>query len=608
MCGIAGIIAKHPRWPLEATLARMVRSMVHRGPDGEGMFFHANLALGHRRLSILDLSTEGLQPMHSSCGRYTLSYNGEIYNYIELRDELKQRGHRFRTHTDSEVILAAYAQWGEACQQRLNGMWAFAIFDHETQRLFLSRDRFGVKPLYYIANADGFAFASEIRALLPLLPKVSADEAIVTDFILTRQSDHTPHTFFTGVSRLLGGHCMQLSLTDAQPQLSRWYQLSPAAERFAPTDIDAAASSLRGLLRDSVGMRLRSDVKVGTCLSGGIDSSSIAAMAASLQREDGVREPFGAITAISEDPTFDESRYARQIVEKYGLAWHQTRPTHADFLALLPDVVRTQEEPFTSTSLIMQYSVMQTARAQGITVLLDGQGGDETLLGYDKYYAALLRSVLRSQGPAHAIDVWLNAAGKYKAMSHASMLKYLVAGWSATARYQFYRRQHRYLKTLPPLPQHLQQFSRGMADITALQTLEIEATNLPLLLRYEDKNSMAFGVEARLPFLDYRMVEFALALPWQMKIKHGFGKYILRKAMQEMLPHDISWRRRKIGFEAPESQWLTPHEPTMQQKILASPLMQRLSNAEALTAQLPRLPQRVRFRLYSLALWEEAFL
>lgn len=588
-----------------STIKRMTDAVRHRGPDGEGHFIEGQVALGHRRLSILDLSERGTQPMHDQSGRLVLTFNGEIYNYIEIREELRALGYAFRTETDSEVILSAFDKWGEDCVSRFNGMWSFAIYDRPRRRLFMSRDRFGVKPFYYRDDDGVFAFGSEIRQLLPFATRVAANLDTVRTFLVADACELDDATFFDGIRRLPAGHSAIFDLTQNHLTIRRYYEVPRRAD-VAALNVDDAIEGFSALFEDAVRLRLRSDVKVGTCLSGGMDSSSVATVASALYRQN-AEGAFGAITAVSEQESNNEAEFARMVVQSSGLDWHPVKPGYDDFVASLPQVVKTQEEPFGGPSLTMQHFVMKAARDNGITVLLDGQGGDETLLGYEKYYAAYIVSSFRNEGAAATIGALRASARNNAKMGAVNMAKYLVGGLVAPLRYAFYKRRHRHFISHMPSPPHLAAFARNCFDSFSLQKLEIESTNLPILLRYEDKNSMAHGVEARLPFLDYRLLEFSLSLPDRYKIRDGWSKWILRRAMGGRLPDAVVWRKNKFGFEAPEDIWLGRHAEEMKRVVLASPLIRELTAVNALGEAMQRLDKRSRWRLYSLALWEREF-
>lgn len=602
MCGIFGIIGK-TRNPDVALVERLTDAVSHRGPDGRGALVRGAVGLGHRRLSIIDLSDEALQPMKHHSEPLWLVFNGEIYNYIELRDELRALGHVFHTASDTEVILASYLQWGEVCLNRFNGMWSFALLDERKQELFCARDRFGVKPFYWTENSQHFAFGSEIRQLLPLLPAAHTQHAMLRDFLICGISDHTQDTFFRGITKLMPGHWLKYSLQSHTHQVRRYYTLQPTVS--APSDANDSAQQLKELLRSAVKLRLRSDVRVGTCLSGGLDSSSVATLAAQLHSA-ASSEPFHAITAVSEQQSNNEAEFAQEIVRRNGLKWLTTQPGYDDFCATLQDVITAQEEPYGGPSITMQYFVMKAARANGVTVLLDGQGGDETLLGYERYYAAWLRNRLR-QGVGSLLSGVSSASRNNINVSPAILAKYYLGGNFAALREMFYRNRLSFLTGNMTLPEALRRFAAANKDATALQTLEITQTNLPMLLRFEDKNSMRHGIEARLPFLDYRLVEFALALPLDVKMHDGWTKWPLRQAMSTDMPDTITWRKNKFGFEAPDALWLERHRMAMWQAVESSALLCEHVSVRALAPKFATLDRKVAWRLYCVALWERAF-
>ncbi|OSJ14103.1 asparagine synthase (glutamine-hydrolyzing) [Bradyrhizobium canariense] len=605
MCGIAGYIDRRGAPADVAIITRMTDAVAHRGPNGADHLVERNFALGHRRLSVLDLSRLGAQPMTSPDGLATVIFNGEIYNFIEIRALLVAEGHAFRSNSDTEVLLAAYRQWGERCVERFNGMWAFAILDRTTNSIFLSRDRFGIKPLYYTANGSVFAFGSEIRQLLPFLDARVAERDLVENFLLVNSVDALDRTFFRGVLRLPAGHSARYDLLTNEFRVFRHYNLT---RRMGLEDVglDELTARFLELFTDAIRLRLRADVKVGTCLSGGLDSSSVATIASGLYRAAGGGR-FSAITAVSELASSDESAFARRVVDRSGLDWHQVRPTYDDFVDSLPDVVAAQEEPFGSPSLTMQYFVMAEAKRQGITVLLDGQGGDETLLGYEKYYAAHLFSVWQADGPLALLRALQSIRANNDNMTYRSIAKYVAGGLSSKARYDIHKREHAYFRTFPGTPEHVSGFAAASRDAFTLQKLEMTQTNLPILLRYEDKNSMHHSIEARLPFLDYRLVEFCLSLPPKAKINDGWTKWLLRNAMKARMDDQIVWRKNKFGFEAPDAIWVERHTPQIGQAIFSSYLIAELANKDVLRKLLPRMSLRNRWRLYSLALWERHF-
>lgn len=605
MCGIAGFVARKATLDPGRVIREMTERVRHRGPDDGGHYLRGRVALGHRRLAIIDLTSSGHQPMRSRDGRFVITFNGEIYNYLELREELSALGAVFRTATDTEVILAAFEAWGEDCLSRFNGMWAFALYDEREERLFAARDRFGIKPFHYILTDACFAFGSEIRQLLPLLDSVKANPVAVSDFLLTGAHIQSAESFFEGVLNLKSGHCLVYDVRSGDCSVRRYYGLSGRLETMGTRSGPEALGELRRLLEDSVRLRLRSDVRVGTCLSGGLDSSSVAMIAARLQGGGGA--PFGAVTAVSEDPRNSEEAYAGEVVAAGGLDWIRVRPGYGDFRALLPHVVEHQEEPFATPSICMQAFVMKAARENGVVVLLDGQGGDETLLGYDRYYSAYCVALWRRGGVREMVQGMRQAVRHNANLNAFQLMAYVTLGLLPSARYLYYLIRSSYLAPRPAPPDWVGDFARSCLDVRSLQALEVEVTGLPQLLRFEDKNSMAYAIEARLPFLDYRLVEHALSLAPDMKIREGWTKWALRQAMSDLLPPDIAWRRNKIGFAAPDDLWIGRHLTAMARTVAGSPLVDRFCHPGRLTRRYHGLDRGSQWRLYSLALWEERF-
>jgi asparagine synthase (glutamine-hydrolysing) len=539
MCGIAGVVDLHRPADCPAVDA-MLDQLAHRGPDGRGIFADDGVCLGHLRLAILDLSDAGLQPMQD--GELQLLHNGEIYNYLELREELRAHGHRFTTGTDSEVILAAYREWGERCVERFNGMWAFVIWDAAKRTLFASRDRLGIKPFYYRLNGDTFAFASEPWALRQSGVNLRA----VSDYLAQGYLDQDDETFFADVVRLPPAH----SLTFGPNGLRAWryWQLEPGD---APAD---AVAAVRETFLDAVRLQLRSDVPVGTCLSGGIDSSSIAVAVAYHGHEHQK-----TVTAYFDDQGFDERRYARAVVERTGAEAHWVSFDAEQLVDDLPAIVQAQGEPFGSTSICAGWYVMREARRAGLTVMLDGQGGDEIFAGYRASFGYHLSDLLR--------------AGRVTEATRELRAFASVHGprWAAVA-----------LAT-PHTPEPVRLAARGrLRGAAGLVAPELRAAahrangdgslfpdrlrrqlqilltrrGLPELLRYEDRNSMAHSLEARVPLLDHRLVELAFSLPGNELIRRGETKSVLRRALADLLPREVAQRRDKLGFVTPESRFM----------------------------------------------------
>ena len=539
MCGLAGMV-DFDQPPERQVVERWLDDLAHRGPDGRGVFVDDAACLGHLRLAIIDLSDAGLQPMAD--GELQLLHNGEIYNYVELREELATKGHRFRTATDSEVILAAYREWGERCVERFNGMWAFCIWDARRQTLFCSRDRLGVKPFYYRVDGARLSFASEPWPLR----RGETNLRAVHDYLEQGYLDEGDETFFTGVFRLPPAHSLTFGAEGLR--LRRYWSLEPGKP---PAD---AVETVRETVLDAVRLQLRSDVPVGTCLSGGIDSSSIAVAVAHLGHEHQK-----TVTAYFEDAGFDERPFARAVVDQIGAEPHWVTFDAAQLASDLPSIVQAQGEPFGSTSICAGWYVMRAAREAGLTVMLDGQGGDEIFAGYRASFGYRLADMIRS---GRVVD----AAGELRAFAGRH-----GAPWAAVA-----------LAT-PHVPERLRLAARGrlrgssslvgpaLREGAAAPTrngsafpdrlrrqleLLLTARGLPELLRYEDRNSMAHSLEARVPLLDHRLVELAFSLPGDELIRKGETKSVLRRALRDLLPPKVAARRDKLGFVTPESRFM----------------------------------------------------
>lgn len=539
MCGLAGIVDVE-RTPERSTVERWLDELAHRGPDGRGVFADGTACLGHVRLAIIDLSDAGLQPMQD--GELQLLHNGEIYNYVELREELRARGHRFRTETDSEVILAAYREWGERCVERFNGMWAFCIWDTGRRTLFCSRDRMGIKPFYYRKEGSRFSFASEPW----LLRGDGANLRAVRDYLEQGYLDQLDETFFAGVVRLPPAH--SLTFGPAGLELRRYWSLEPGRP---PAH---AADAVREMILDAVRLQLRSDVPVGTCLSGGLDSSSIAVAVAHLGHAHQK-----TVTAYFDDPGFDERPFARAVADRTGAEAHWVTFDAARLAADLPAIVQAQGEPFGSTSICAGWYVMRAAREAGLTVMLDGQGGDEILAGYRASFGYRLADLVRAGELTEATRELRAFAGRHGLRWAAVSLAtpYLPERLRLAARGRL-----RGSSTL--VGPELQGAGAVGADNGSVfpdrlrRQLELLLTRrgLPELLRYEDRNSMAHSLEARVPLLDHRLVELAFSLPGDELIRNGETKSVLRRGLADLLPPAVASRRDKLGFVTPEARFL----------------------------------------------------
>ena len=595
MCGINAIISKIDGFNFHDNINKMNDQIVHRGPDSEGCFVYNNLGLGHRRLSIIDLSSDGAQPMTIHDG-YVIVYNGEIYNYIELKNELIGYGYNFKTKTDTEVVIVSYMHWGEDCSKHFNGMWAFVILDKSANKLFCSRDHFGIKPFYYLLNQTGIFISSEIKPLLNYLQVIKANKKAVLNYLVLDISDEGDHTFFDDVKKLLPGTNLCINLESCQLNFSTYYKPGDLKSSYQESKSKSRYKEVIEILESSIKLRLRSDVKLGTCLSGGLDSSLITALA-SRENQKTRNIPLLAYTASSSDAQNDESHFAKEVVDEFGCDWIVSKPTESDFIESLDEIIKVQEEPFRSPSIVMQHKIMSESKKLGCIVLLDGQGGDELFLGYERYYIPYLRCL----GLLNRVIEFVNIIKFSKLSTSKLWALYIYISNSLirkkvlSSRVNFIKKSHlkdvswEYLKEL------------SSANINIIQELEINKFTLPALLRYEDKNSMHCSIETRLPFLDFRLVECALALKIEHKINKGWTKYILREIADDILPPNIAWRRRKYGFEFP-GDWLKD-ESFFLSEIKKSKMINELCEGELSLIN----DKNLVWRMYNLSRWESIF-
>lgn len=565
MCGIAGILNRDPQSPVDQqVLQRMTEKLEHRGPDDHGLWTDGAVGFGHRRLSIIDL-VSGHQPMSVRDGQVWITYNGEIYNYIELRGELQFRGCSFATQSDTEVLLHMYATHQEECLGDLNGMFAFAIWDGPRRRLFAARDRLGIKPFYYFWNGEVLVFASEIKSLLQH-PRVRAgiDYQALQDY-LDLQYCLGDKTLFKGIKRLLPGY--YLIWEKGQIQVRRYWDLDFAPD---PTiDEEDFVERLTELLEDAVRLRLRSDVPVGTHLSGGLDSSAIACLAAKQ-----LDSPLHVFTGgFKENQKYDESFYARLVAENIGAQYHEIFPQAKDLEASFESLIYYLDEPIAGAAVFPQYFLSKLA-SQQVKVVLGGQGGDEIFCGYARYLIAYLEACLQKsiygRGPM-VEEVSLEAL--------SSNLPYLK-GYEPTMQ-NFFSQElfaepaDRYYRLLLRSQDMDGILHKGWqdADYSTLETFRAEfmypqtgalidrmlymdiKNHLQSLLQLEDRTGMAFSLESRLPLLDYRIVELAFSVPARLRFAEGKPKHLFRKAIQGIVPAPVLERRDKMGFPVPIYEW-----------------------------------------------------
>jgi len=568
MCGLFASVG------LPVTPER-IDTVAHRGPDGRGWREYVSpagpVALGHRRLAIIDTSDAGLQPMADASGRYHLVFNGEIYNYIELREELRARGEVFVSESDSEVLLRCYMLWGADCLPRLRGMFAFLVWDDREKVLFAARDRYGIKPLYYAAQPGGIAFASEIKQLLDLPGGTRRiNLARAHDFLAGGISDHTAETMFLSINQLRGGEACTITAREAKPgalSIKRWHRVT--LPELGAIDEAAAAERFRDLLSDSVRLHLRADVPLGSCLSGGLDSSSIVCLMAAMLPEGAPGQH--TVSACYADKAVDEKPFMDAVVAKTSVQAHFIFPRAEDLFSRASDITWHQDEPFGSTSIFAQWCVFEAARGAGLKVMLDGQGADEILAGYHSFFPVYLAELARSARLLTLAQTFV-ARRRMHGQGYAGQALRLAFSLAPDGIKALVRRTHRgeaqhgwlssgALADLDRQPTALETAaaSLGLApprDIASLCLVMAHASNMPMLLHWEDRNSMAHGIEARVPFLDPPLADFALALGNRHKLVGADTKRVLRRAMGDLLPREVSERRDKLGFATPEASWM----------------------------------------------------
>lgn len=604
MCGIAGIVTNNKTLLQPYHLQQMATTLQHRGPNGEGIWMNKTNSVGfaHRRLSIIDLSEQAAQPMHKNFvarttgalgNELSITYNGEIYNYLELREQLQKKGYHFTTQSDTEVLLALYDYYDKDCLNYLDGMFAFAIWNETTKEFFAARDRFGEKPFYYHHQNGSFYFASEMKALWAVDIAKQTNHTQLLNYLsagLISNLNDAATTFYINIKKLPAAHYLYYDLQNDELITNCYWNLKEQIQPKPITENDAI-EQLQFLLNQSVQRRLRSDVVVGTSLSGGLDSSSIVAIIQKVQKSASGLKTFSAVFPGFEK---DESAYIKQVVQKFGIDSFTTSPTAKDFEADFERLLYHQEEPFQSSSIYAQYKVYELAKQNGVTVLLDGQGADETFAGYTKYYHWYWQELIRTSqfglfqkerkatvANNHAIDLGLK-----------NVVAALLPSFTKTVLEQKLKKQIVQNTWLT------QEFVNDNFNADTITKPTIDKLNdilyyntcsngLEDLLRYADRNSMAHSREVRLPFLNHELVEFSFGLPSSFKIKNGFTKYILRGAMQSLLPANIVWRKDKIGFEPPQQQWLQNkaiNELTEQakQKLIANGIVKKEMTNEPL--------------------------
>lgn len=589
MCGIAGILSENSAFVSMPFIKKLTEAIKHRGPDGEGYWTDNNyVALGHRRLAITDLSDAAAQPMHFQ-ERLTITYNGEIYNYNELRLELLKQGYVFSTLSDTEVILAAYDCYKEKCLQYFDGMFAIAIWDSVDKKLFLARDRFGEKPLYYYMESNIFMFASEMKSFWAVGIDKEPEEKMMINYLALGYVQNVSNknaTFYKNIFSLPPAHFAEIDFKEFKLSAKRYFDIDK--EKI----IKNGDFNIRQLLCGSVINRLEADVEAGLNLSGGLDSSIITSISSKF--EPGIKT-FSALFPGFEK---DEKKYISLLSEKLRLTNFFTEPTAKKFISKFEKIVYHQEEPFSSSSIFAQYEVFELAALHNIKVVLDGQGADEIFAGYNKYIPWYLQEVLNR----HKFKKFFSE--KKHLTKNGFPLNWnfknaIAAFLPAHAALALEKREFNKITGHHFINKELLNFAKGrewegihkpiitkLNDALYFNTMQ---NGLEELLRYADRNSMAHGVEVRLPFLQHELVNYVFSLPSNQKIQNGYTKFILRKSFEDILPSEICWRKDKTGFEPPQKQWMetkivddyvfAAKKKLVQQKILVPNVLNKKTNA-----------------------------
>ncbi len=604
MCGIFGVLNFEEVNVKYDSLQAAVNIIRHRGPDDEGYaLFNTykktyeekygdtsalkkgthinsqssgifNLALGFRRLSILDLSVNGHQPFFDNENNICIIFNGEIYNYIEIREELISKGYKFHTGTDTEVIMNSYIEWGEDCLAKFNGMWGMALYDIRKNVLFVTRDRFGVKPVYYYKDEKRFVFASELKAILEYFRTDSSfrketNEEILYDYLIQSFADHTENTFIKNIKHLPPSHYIKIQ--NSEFTLHKYFSIEINKEmgKYNEKKFNQLSIEFSELIHDSVKLRLRSDVAIGTCLSGGLDSSTIVSIINKFLTGDKNvnRQQIGdrqkTFSAVYDDASIDERTHIEEILKNTNCDSHFVFPdkkdlNRNDFVSDVDDFIYQLDEPIMSTSPFAMYNVMRLARQNNVTVLLDGQGGDETLGGYEIYFGFQYANLMNE--------------GSYVQLA-SELMKNFRKGIEISARGFKYVRNLKNKNLKNPVSGYYNRSflenttgvkitgSRSKANLNERLYEDLIHNIIPLLLRYEDRNAMKFSIESRTPFLDYRLVKLLFETEGIYKIHNGWSKWILRNSMKNTVPEKILWRRDKKGFPTPERKWMKILKP-----------------------------------------------
>jgi len=644
MCGISGVLNIKTSINVEK-LKNMTDIIKYRGPDDEGFYLcgdncqdfaygnesmkeiknsnimsidelHNNeyfLGFGHRRLSIIDITSNGHQPMYYS--NIVITYNGEIYNYIELRKELQNLGYFFETEGDTEVIINAYKYWGEECVKHFNGIWAFAIWDKDKNKVFCSRDRFGEKPFYYYIDKESFIFSSEIKQIIEygIAPKVN--EKILFAYLFYSIMDFSEETFFEDIYTLKGGYNLSIDLSSDDKIISlkkyKYWEIIYKTENCLGS-FEKESNEIGEVLENSIKLRLRSDVEIGSCLSGGLDSSSIVTLVCrQLSSENFNTSKFKTFTSCYDDAKeVDERHYSDKVVDNSNCSSVKVKPNINKIKSDFESLIWHQDEPFVSLSVFAGWCVMETCNHNGVKVLLDGQGGDETLLGYERFYAYALKDHIKHFRILDAIKEYKFSA-KNSRLTYKELLMYFVYFNNIKIRKTRLKLKNFKFMNLDFTSEYIDEdILDNILEVKSLKKLQdIELSHsISHLLRYEDRNSMAHSIEARVPFLDYEFVQKAVNLPTNYKLRDGWTKAALRKYMEDKMPEEVVYRKNKLGFSVPQEKWLNELNDYFQNTLLDNPKSSKYFNMDNIKEIFANKSNTdMRFKYIMVEMWMRVF-
>lgn len=583
MCGIFGIINTNKRPVDQKELKAGIKKIQHRGPDGNGLCLIGHVGMAACRLAIMDKSDDSIQPFVKR--NLILTFNGTIYNYRKLRKKLQALGVEFKTTGDTELVLEAYAMWGKKCLTKFNGMWAIAILDRDKNQLFLARDRFGIKPLYYTNCKNQFSFASEIKAFSSLEDwEASPDLDTISKYLVYGMQDFGQFTMFKNCYHLPAGHCAEYQIEHNELIIEQYY--SPSAEQNNTLSKEECVEKLSSLLKDSIKLRAVSDTRIGASLSGGIDSSSIVGFLSGM-----IRNPSSFSVVFPHEITIDESLYVHDVVKAAKADSVFISPSMEDIWKAMDRLVYIQDEPFSSASIIAQYFLFKSVSETGIQVMLDGQGADEILCGYDVFLASALKNI---DDPFNKSDFLWEVLKNSGVSIQEAISRTIGQRIKSTRRKPSWLIPH--ISPIEPIEDaHTSETSQRLLTKMGLQAL----------LHYADRNSMAFGIENRVPFLDYRLVNFCLSLHDDQKIVNGHRKWLLKEGAKSVLPKSVYQRKDKIGFETPQKKWMKQNRKFVREELEQS--VKQLGGIIDQSILKSNLNEDIIWRILLLRKWQSAF-